>query len=158
MTTSVRPRRQQAAMCKICTSLKQPYTWEIYSVIISMCIGCALEIYIWLSNKEFCNIHIGDTLNYLNSRCNTAKLLWVVIYVVCYGCFSPDLVVMNICRQRLIKVDHLLRQRSLANENAVVCRQGAMRWRVGVMLRFASSSFTWSDLLIMHKSIVFTSK
>ena len=95
-----------------------------------MCIGCALEIYIWLSNKVFCNIHIGDTLNYLNSRCNTAKLLWVVIYVVCYGCFSPDLVVMNICRQRLIKVDHLLRQRSLANENAVVCRQGAMRWRV----------------------------
>ena len=130
MTTSVRPRRQRAAMCKICTSLKQPYTWEIYSVTISMCIGCALEIYIWLSNKVFCNIHIGDTLNYLNSRCNTAKLLWVVIYVVCYGCFSPDLVVMNICRQRLIKVDHLLRQRSLANENAVVCRQGAMRWRV----------------------------
>ena len=130
VTTSVRPRRQQAAMCKICTSLKQPYTWEIYSVIISMCIGCALEIYIWLSNKVFCNIHIGDTLNYLNSRCNTAKLLWVVIYVVCYGCFSPDLVVMNICRQRLIKVDHQLRQRSLANENAVVCRQGAMRWRV----------------------------
>ena len=124
LTTSVRPRRQRAAMCKICTSLKQPYTWEIYSVIISMCIGCTLEIYIWLSNKVFCNIHIGDTLNYLNSRCNTAKLLWVVIYVVCYGCFSPDLVVMNICRQRLIKVEHLLRQRSLANENAVVCRQG----------------------------------
>ena len=95
-----------------------------------MCIGCALEIYIWLSNKVFCNIHIGDTLNYLNSRCNTAKLLWVVIYVVCYGWFSPDLVVMNICRQRLIKVDRLLWQRSLANENAVVCRQGAMRWRV----------------------------
>ena len=37
---------------------------------------------------------------------------------------------MNICRQRLIKVDRLLRQRSLANENAVVCRQGAMCWRV----------------------------
>ena len=102
--------------------------WEIYSVIISVCIGCALERYMWLSNKVFCNIHIGDTLNYLNSRCNTAKLLWVVIYVVCYGCFSPDLVVMNICRQRLIKVDRPLWQRSLANENAVVCRQGAMRW------------------------------
>ena len=99
-------------------------------MIISMCIGCVLERYIWLSNKVFCNIHIGDTLNYLNSRCNTAKLLWVVIYVVCYGCFSPDLVVMNICRQRLIKVDRPLWQRSLANENAVVCRQGAMRWRL----------------------------
>ena len=95
-----------------------------------MCIGCALERYIWLSNKVSCNIHIGDTLNYLNSRCNTAKLLWVVIYVVCYGCFSPDLVVMNICRQRLIKVDRPLWQRSLANENAVVCRQGAMCWRL----------------------------
>ena len=95
-----------------------------------MCIGCALEIYIWLSNKVVCNIHIGDTLNYLNSRCNTAKLLWVVIYVVCYGRFSPDLVVMNICRQRLIKVKSPLWQRSLANENAVVCRQGAMRWRL----------------------------
>ena len=97
---------------------------------ISMCIGCALEIYIWLSNKVVCNIHIGDTLNYLNSRCNTAKLLWVVIYVVCYGRFSPDLVVMNICRQRLIKVKSPLWQRSLANENAVVCRQGAMCWRL----------------------------
>ena len=95
-----------------------------------MCIGCALERYIWLSNKVFCNIHIGDTLNYLNSRCTTAILLWVVIYVVCYGWFSPDLVVMNICRQRLIKVDRPLWQRSLANENAVVCRQGAMRWRL----------------------------
>ena len=95
-----------------------------------MCIGCALEIYIWLSNKVVCNIHIGDTLNYLNSRCNTAKLLWVVIYVVCYGRFSPHLVVMNICRQRLIKVKSPLWQRSLANENAVVCRQGAMRWRL----------------------------
>ena len=104
-----------------------------------MCIGCALEIYIWLSNKVFCNIHIGDTLNYLNSRCNTAKLLWVVIYVVCYGCFSPDLVVMNICRQRLIKLDDLLRQRSLANENAVVCRQGAMRWRVCLDTCFGAS-------------------
>ena len=101
-------------------------------MIISMCIGCALEIYIWLSNKVFCNIHIGDTLNYLNSRCNTAKLLWVVIYVVCYGWFSPDLVIMNICRQRLIKVDRPLWQRSLANENAVVCQHGAMRWRVPV--------------------------
>ena len=95
-----------------------------------MCIGCALEIYIWLSNKVFCNIHIGDTLNCLNLRCNTPKLLWVVIYVVCYGWFSPDLVVMNICRQRLIKVDRPLWQRSLANENTVVCRQGAIRWRV----------------------------
>ena len=120
MTTSVRPRRQQASMYKIITSLKQPYTWEIYSAIISMYIGCALEIYIWLSNKVFCNIHIGNTLNYLNSRCNTAKLLRVVIYVVCYGCFSPDLVVMNICRQRLIKVDHLLRQRSLADRGRCV--------------------------------------
>ena len=65
-----------------------------------MCIGYAyaLEVYIWLLNKLFCNIHIRDTLNYLNSRCNIAKLLWVVIYVVCYGWFSPDLVVMNICR------------------------------------------------------------
>ena len=99
---------------------------------IPMCIGCALEIYIWLSNKVVCNIHIGDTLNYLNSRCNTAKLLWVVIYVVCYGRFSPDLVVMNICRQRLIKVKSPLWQRSLANENAVVCRQGAMRWRLQI--------------------------
>ena len=95
-----------------------------------MCIGCALEVCIWLSNKVFCNIHIGYTLNYFNSRCNTAKLLWVVICVVCYGWFSPDLVVMNICRQRLNKVDRLLWQRSLANENAVVCQQGAMRWRV----------------------------
>ena len=66
----------------------------------------------------------------MNSRCNTAKLLWVVIYVVCYGRFSPDLVVLNICRQRLIKVKSPLWQRSLANENAVVCRQGAMRWRL----------------------------
>ena len=95
-----------------------------------MCIGCALEVYIWLSNKVFCNIHIGDTLNYLNSRCNTAKLLWVVIYVVCYGWFSPYLIVIDICRQRLIKVDRPLRQRSLANENAVVCQQGALHWRV----------------------------
>ena len=102
-------------------------------MIISMCIGCALEIYIWLSNKVVCNIHIGDTLNYLNSRCNKAKLLWVMIYVVCYGWFSPDLVVINICRQRLIKVDRPLWQRSLANENAVVCRQGAMRWRLVMM-------------------------
>ena len=47
-----------------------------------MCIGHALEVYIWLSNKLFSNIHIRDTLNYLNSRCNTAKLLWVVIYFV----------------------------------------------------------------------------
>ena len=93
------------------------------------------KIYIWLSNKVFCNIHIGDTLNYLNLRCNTAKLLWVVIYVVCYGCFSPDLVVMNICRQRLIKVDRPLWQRSLANEKAVVCRQGAMRWRLDIPAR-----------------------
>ena len=61
-----------------------------------MCIGHALEVYIWLSNKLFCNIYIRDTQNYLNSRCNTAKLLRVVIYVVCYGWFSPDLVVMNI--------------------------------------------------------------
>ena len=37
---------------------------------------------------------------------------------------------MNICRQRLIKVKSPLWQRSLANENAVVCRQGAMRWRL----------------------------
>ena len=67
---------------------------------MSMCNGHALEVYIWLSNKLFCNIHIRDTstLNYLNSCCDTAKLLWVVIYVVCYGWFSPDLVVMNICR------------------------------------------------------------
>ena len=93
-----------------------------------MCIGCALEIYIWLSKIVFCNIYIGDTLNYLNSRCNTAKLLRVVIYVVCYGWFSLDLVVMNICRQRLIKVDRPFWQRSLANENTVVYRQGAMRW------------------------------
>ena len=100
---------------------------------ISMCIGCALEIYIWLSNKVVCNIYIGDTLNYLNSRCNTAKLLWLVIYVVCYGRFSPDLVVMNICRQRLIKVKSPLWQRSLANENTVVCRQGAMRWRLCIV-------------------------
>ena len=99
-------------------------------MIISMCIGCALEVYIWLSNKVFCNIHIGDTLNYLNSRCNTAKLLWVVIYVVCYGWFSPDLVALNICRQRLVKVDSPLWQRSLANENAVVCRQWVLCWRV----------------------------
>ena len=105
-------------------------TWVIYSVIISMRIGHTSEVYIWLSNKLLCKIYIRDTLNYLNSRCNTAKLLWVVIYVVCYGWFSPDLVVINICRQRLIKVDRPLWQRSLANENAVVCRQGAMRWRL----------------------------
>ena len=73
-------------------------------MIISMRIGHTSEVYIWLSNKLLCKIYIRDTLNYLNSRCNTAKLLWVVIYVVCYGRFSPDLVVMNICRQRLIKV------------------------------------------------------
>ena len=95
-----------------------------------MRIGHASEVYIWLSHKLLCKIYIRDTLNYLNSRCNTAKLLWVVIYVVCYGWFSPDLVVINICRQRLIKVDRPLWQRSLANENAVVCRQGAMRWRL----------------------------
>ena len=95
-----------------------------------MCIGHTSEVYIWLSNKLLCKIYIRDTLNYLNLRCNTAKLLWVVIYVVCYGWFPPDLVVMNICRQRLIKVDRPLWQRSLANENAVVCRQGAMRWRL----------------------------
>ena len=99
-------------------------------MIISMCIGHTSEVYIWLSNKLLCKIYIRDTLNYLNSHCNTAKLLWVVIYVVCYGWFPPDLVVMNICRQRLIKVDRPLWQRSLANENAVVCRQGAMRWRL----------------------------
>ena len=93
-------------------------------MIISMCIGHTSEVYIWLSNKLLCKIYIRDTLNYLNSRCNTAKLLWVVIYVVCYGWFPPDLVVMNICRQRLIKVDRPLWQRSLANENAVVCRRG----------------------------------
>ena len=108
-----------------------------------MCIGCALEIYIWLSNKVAWNIHIGDTLNYLNSRCNTAKLLWVVIYVVCYGRFSPDLVVINICRQRLIKVKSPLWQRSLANENAVVCRQGAMRWRLNII----NNNFTLSSNL-----------
>ena len=89
-------------------------TCEIYSVIISMRIGHTSEVYIWLSNKLLCKIYIRDTLNYLNSRCNTAKLLWVVIYVVCYGRFSPDLVVMNICRQRLIKVKSPLWQRSLA--------------------------------------------
>ena len=55
-----------------------------------------------------------------------------MIYVVCCGRFSPDLVVMNICRQRLIKVKSPLWQRSLANENAVVCRQGAMRWRLQI--------------------------
>ena len=99
-------------------------------MIISMRIGHTSEVYIWLSNKLLCKIYIRDTLNYLNSRCNTAKLLWVVIYVVCYVWFSPDLVVINICRQRLIKVDRPLWQRSLANENAVVCRQGAMRWRL----------------------------
>ena len=110
------------------------YVGNIFGNNIHVYWLCVRNIYnLWLSNKVFCNIHIGDTLNYLNSRCNTAKLLWVVIYVVCYGCFSPDLVVMNICRQRLIKVDHLLRQRSLANENAVVCRQGAMRWRVSTL-------------------------
>ena len=98
-----------------------------------MRIGHTSEVYIWLSNKLLCKIYIRDTLNYLNSRCNTAKLLWVVIYVVCYGWFSPDLVVINICRQRLIKVDRPLWQRSLANENAVVCRQGAMRWRLRKM-------------------------
>ena len=97
-----------------------------------MRIGHTSEVYIWLSNKLLCKIYIGDTLNYLNSRCNTAKLLWVVIYVVCYGWFSPDLVVINICRQRLIKVDRPLWQRSLANENAVVCRQGAMCWRLEI--------------------------
>ena len=101
-------------------------------MIISIRIGHTSEVYIWLSNKLLCKIYIRDTLNYLNSRCNTAKLLWVVIYVVCYGWFSPDLVVINICRQRLIKVDRPLWQRSLANENAVVCRQGAMRWRLGL--------------------------
>ena len=74
-------------------------------MIISMRTGHTSEVYIWLSNKLLCKIYIRDTLNYLNSRCNTAKLLWVVIYVVCYGWFSPDLVVINICRQRLIKVD-----------------------------------------------------
>ena len=95
-----------------------------------MRIGHTSEVYILLSNKLLCKIYIRDTLNYLNSRCNTVKLLWVVIYVVCYGWFSPDLVVINICRQRLIKVDRPLWQRSLANENAVVCRQGAMRWRL----------------------------
>ena len=112
-----------------------------------MCIGCALEIYIWLSNKVVWNIHIGDALNYLNSRCNTAKLLWVVIYVVCYGRFSPDLVVMNICRQRLIKVKSPLWQRSLANENAVVCRQGAMRWR---LLSMSCSCSLWSAWCILN--------
>ena len=71
---------------------------EIYSVITSMCIGYVLEVYIWLSNKLLCNIHIRDTLNYLKSRCNTAKLLWVMIYVVYYGWFSTDLVIINICR------------------------------------------------------------
>ena len=118
-------------MWKICTSLKQPYNvGNIFSDNIHVYWLCVRKVYIWLSNKVFCNIHIRDTLNYLNSRCNTAKLLWVVIYVVCYGWFPPDLVVMNICRQRLIKVDRPLWQRSLANENAVVCRQGAMRWRL----------------------------
>ena len=112
-------------MCQICTSLKQPYNvGNIFSDNIHVYWLCVRNIYIWLSNKGFCNIHIRDTLNYLNLRCNTAKLLWVVIYVVCYGWFSPDLVVMNICRQRLIKVDRPLWQRSLANENAVVCRRG----------------------------------
>ena len=95
-----------------------------------MRIGHTSEVYIWLSNKLLCKTYIRDTLKYLNTRCNTAKLLWVVIYVVCYGWFSPDLVVINICRQRLIQVDRPLWQRSLANENAVVCRQGAMRWRL----------------------------
>ena len=95
-----------------------------------MRIGHTSEVYVWLSNKLLCKIYIRDTLNYLNSHCNTAKLLWVVIYVVCFGWFSPDLVVINICRQRLIKVDRRLWQRSLANENAVVCRQGAMHWRL----------------------------
>ena len=101
-------------------------------MIISMRIGHTSEVYIWLSNKLLCKIYIRDTLNYLNLRCNTAKLLWVVIYVVCFGWFSPDLVVINICRQRLIKVDRPLWQRSLAKENAVVCRQGAMRWRLSL--------------------------
>ena len=114
-----------------------------------MCIGCALEIYIWLSNKVVCNIYIGDTLNYLNSRCNTAKLLWVVIYVVCYGRFSPDLVVMNICRQRLIKVKSPLWQRSLANENAVVCRQGAMRWR----LLLSGGLHIFKSIFLVHSSV-----
>ena len=116
-----------------------------------MCIGCALEIYIWLSNKVVCNIHIGDTLNYLNSRCNTAKLLWVVIYVVCYGRFSPHLVVMNICRQRLIKVKSPLWQRSLANENAVVCRQGAMRWRLlSIAIRALSTATSHLSTATSH--------
>ena len=118
-----------------------------------MGIGCTLEISIWLSNKVFCNTHIGYTLNYLNSRCNTTKLLWVVIYVVCYGWFSPDLVVTNICRQRLIKVDRPLWQRSLANKNAVVCRQGAMRWRVIFLI---SSSILYNNTLSwgpLHASV-----
>ena len=89
----------------------------------------------------------------MNSRCNTAKLLWVVIYVVCYGRFSPDLVVMNICRQRLIKVKSPLWQRSLANENAVVCRQGAMRWRLGQRLFVFSNvdSNKFVDLIKLAK-------
>ena len=131
MTRSVRPGPQRAAMCKLCTSLKQPYNvGNIFSDNIHVYWLCVRNIYMVV--KVFCNIHIGDTLNYLNSRCNTAKLLWVVIYVVCYGWFSPDLIVTNICRQRLIKVDRPLWQRSLANENAVVCRQGAMRWRLSI--------------------------
>ena len=118
-----------------------------------MCIGCALEVYIWLSNKVFCNIHIGDTLNYLNSRCNTAKLLWVGIYVICYGWFSPDLVIMNICRQRLVKVDRSLQQRSLANENAVVCRQGALRWRVTKNI----TSFAKEVIILLYSYITLPS-
>ena len=114
-----------------------------------MRIGHTSEVYIWLSNKVLCKIYIRDTLNYLNSRCNTAKLLWVVIYVVCYGWFSPDLVVINICRQRLIKVDRPLWQRSLANENAVVCRQGAMRWRLIVTLAGSQAISTSEYQMVM---------
>ena len=99
VTMSGRPRPQPADMCKIYTSLKQPYNvGNIFSDNIHVHWSCVRSIYIWLSNKLFCKIYIRDILNYLNSRCNTAKLLWVVIYVVCYDWFSPDLVVMNICR------------------------------------------------------------
>ena len=143
VTTSVRPRPQPADMWKISTSLKQPYNvGNIFSDNIHAHWSYVRSIYIWLSNKLLCKIYIRHTLNYLNSHCNTAKLLWVVIYVVCYGWFSPDLVVINICRQRLIKVDRPLWQRSLANENAVVCRQGVMRWRLHFGLILATNH-TW---------------
>ena len=67
-------------MSEICTSLKQPHNvGNTFSDNIHVYWLCVRSIYIWLSNTLFCNIHVRDTLNYLKSHCNTAKLLWVVM-------------------------------------------------------------------------------